>query len=724
MSVRRIVQFPAMHAIAVASLLVCGPDVVRAQAAVAAAAESSDTQTVVVTANKRKQPAADVAGTVSVIQGSALEANGVADQEGAFKLTPGVQVNKGDPGRNVPAIRGIGTNANTLTLGFQQSTTGIYIEDVPMTDPFAFMNAADVAPFDLERMEVLRGPQGALYGSSSLGGAVRYLLAEPELQAQAFSVLASGSRVVGGGTDHAIYLMGNQPLAKGVAGVRVMAFDRVDAGWIKNLGTQAERANRSHTSGARLSGLAKPNRSLTISANVMHQRNQLDDTMAVAPDPRQLTASNPTASTRRSTLDFANVTIDAELGSHTLTSITGYWRKENDSHSDVTRLFDPAFRPSGIVLPAYVADEASNSDMVSQEIRLASSQQGPLRYLVGALISRTRFELDGPIRAVGAVDAGLGALFPNDVLGLQTGTARMSENALFFDGDFDLTPAWTVGLGGRAYSTKTNYNIAFLSNLPSNAPFRSPSLSEDGFTPKATLRHKFGAHQWYALVSQGYRFGGVNFRSQTPYKSDKLTNYETGVRLLPSKDLRVDATVFLLDWKNVQVTTLNGGFLDTSNVGAAKSKGLELSVGWRATPSFSVDLAAAFIDAKTTVAYDGPAGKVPSGSRLPGSARTQVTLAPSYSFAGPAGTSGRVSSVISQIGARNFDIAGSGSAPGYTTMDLRLSLARDAWELTLFANNATDQRGVVGALADAAYPYRDYFLVRPRTVGVSLRWDH
>lgn len=194
-------------------------------------------------------------------------------------------MNKGDPGRNVPAIRGIGTNANTLTLGFQQSTTGIYIEDVPMTDPFAFMNAADVAPFDLERVEVLRGPQGALYGSSSLGGAVRYLLAKPELQAQAFSVLASGSRVVGGGTDHAIYLMGNQPLAKGVAGVRVMAFDRVDAGWIKNLGTQAERANRSHTSGARLSGLAKPNKSLTISANVMHQRNQLDDTMAVAPDP-------------------------------------------------------------------------------------------------------------------------------------------------------------------------------------------------------------------------------------------------------------------------------------------------------------------------------------------------------------------------------------------------------------------------------------------------------
>jgi len=723
MNLRKIVRAPALHAMAVASLMACAPTAIRAQAA-APAAESADPQTVVVSANKRRQLSADVAGTVSVIQGSALEANGVADQEGVLKLAPGVQVNKGDPGRNVPAIRGIGTNANTLTLGFQQSTTGIYIEDVPMTDPFAFMNAADVAPFDLERVEVLRGPQGALYGSSSLGGAVRYLLAKPQLQAQAFSVLASGSRVAGGGTDHALYLMGNQPLAPGVAGLRLMAFDRVDDGWIRNLGTQQDRANRSHSAGARLSGLARPDKSLTIAVNLMHQRNQLDDTMAVAPDPTQLSADNPTASTRRSTLDFANLTIDATLSSHTLTAISGWWRKKNDSHSDVTRLFDPAFRPSGIVLPAYVADEASNSDMVSQEVRLASSQQGPLRYLVGALVSRTRFALDGPIRAVGATAAGLGGLFPNDVLGLQTGTARMSEQALFFDGDMDLSPSWTLGLGGRAYRTETDYRIAFLSKLPTNAPLRSPSLSENGFTPKASLRHKFGSHQWYALVSQGYRFGGINFRSQTPYQSDKLTNYETGVRLQPSKELRLDATLFLLDWKNVQVTTLNGGFLDTSNVGAAKSKGLELSLGWRATPQWSADLAAAFIDAKTTVAYTGLAGTVPSGSRLPGSARSQLTLAPRYSFEGPAGTSGRFSSVISQIGARNFDIAGSGSAPGYTTLDLRLSLARDAWEFTLFANNATDKRGIVGALADAAYPFRDYYLVRPRTIGVSLRWDH
>src|ERR1700730_11572131 len=119
----------------------------------------TDLQEVVVTASKRNEKERDLAGTVSVLQGADLERQGVQDQEQIFKQTPGVQFNKGDPDRALPTIRGIGTVPNANAIALQQATTGLYIEDVPFTDPFGFVGTADLAPFDLQRIEVLRGPQ-------------------------------------------------------------------------------------------------------------------------------------------------------------------------------------------------------------------------------------------------------------------------------------------------------------------------------------------------------------------------------------------------------------------------------------------------------------------------------------------------------------------------------------------------------------------------------------
>ena len=140
-----------------------------------------DLQTVIVSSGKRNQAQRDVAGSISAIQGGALEAAGALDQEDILKMVPGVQVNKGNPNQSLPTIRGVGTVTNSGALSLQQGTTGIYIQDIPFTDPSAFIATADLSPFDLERVEVLRGPQGALYGSASLGGAIRYLVNKPNL---------------------------------------------------------------------------------------------------------------------------------------------------------------------------------------------------------------------------------------------------------------------------------------------------------------------------------------------------------------------------------------------------------------------------------------------------------------------------------------------------------------------------------------------------------------
>lgn len=164
---------------------------------------------VVITAGKRRERQRDVAGTVSALQGGQLEQRGAQDQEDVFKLAPGVQLNKGDPDRALPTMRGVGTVTSTSALATQQGTTGLYIEDVPFTDPWAFVGSADLAPFDLERVEVLRGPQGALYGSASLGGAVAYVLNKPNPKATEFSVLGTVNSTSSGGPGYSIYSMAN-----------------------------------------------------------------------------------------------------------------------------------------------------------------------------------------------------------------------------------------------------------------------------------------------------------------------------------------------------------------------------------------------------------------------------------------------------------------------------------------------------------------------------------
>jgi iron complex outermembrane receptor protein len=140
---------------------------VRAQSATPQAEkDAKEPQRIEITASKRRQLTSEVAGTVSALGGAELERLGVADAEDFLKLTPGVQFNKSTTEGALISIRGVGTNTNTAQQGFTQSPTGIYIEDVPFSDPFAFVSTPDLAPFDLERVEVLRGPQGALYGSS------------------------------------------------------------------------------------------------------------------------------------------------------------------------------------------------------------------------------------------------------------------------------------------------------------------------------------------------------------------------------------------------------------------------------------------------------------------------------------------------------------------------------------------------------------------------------
>ena len=661
---------------------------------------------IVITASKRQEKLREIAGSVSALQGADLEARGTKDHEDLFKLVPGVQFNKLEGDTSVITIRGIGTSASG---NFVQSTTGIYIEDVPFNDPYIFRTSPDVAPFDLQRVEILRGPQGVLFGSSSMGGAVRYLFNKPNLKATEFSLLSSVSSTSGGGTNHGEYAMGNLPLSD-KAGLRVVLFNRDESGYVDDTARSAKNTNDLHQSGGRLLATFAPIKALNITALYMTQATKTDDSSNIT-DLATVSKALALPSPRKSQFDLFSLQVDYDFDGVRLTSNTGYLTKEWTGASDLSRF--AAFYGPG----SYAAfDEKSKA--TSQELRVSSIGTGPLTWLAGVFYQRYTYDQNDSVQAAAFA---LPSLIKSKAI----------ESSVFAQGDFTLANGVTLGLGGRYYRTKND--------IDSNVNFvpGSAGSSDSGFTPRASVKFKFADDNLaYALVSKGYRFGGINITQFNPnplapsfvtpptYNSDSLINYEVGLRLSPAPTVRVDATVFLLDWKGLQVNIPRpgDGFGYTANVGKARSKGLELGVTWTPVQGFTASTAMAYTDAKTTEFYASSTGPVPSGTPLPGTPKFQIANQATYSFAAPFDTSGRAAVTQTYVGKSFNDLFKTAEQGGYSVVDARLSFAAQHWELTFFANNLLNKKAVAGVQAFPGF-YTDYYINRPRTVGASVRFD-
>jgi iron complex outermembrane receptor protein len=712
---------PLRHALVAAGLIAALPAL--AQTAPPAKAEEDTTQRVVITANKRAEKQREVAGTVSVIDGSDLERRGARDQEDSLKLTPGVQFNKGDIASNTITIRGIGTATANEGSGAQQGPTGSYLEDVPLASPTGKGVVLDPLTWDLDRVEVLRGPQGVLFGSGSLGGAVRYLFNKPQLRSFEASVKGEYAKATGGAGAFSVYGMVNAPLADGTAAVRVVAFDRKDPGYIDNLGTRTKDANDLHQSGGRVLLTVKPIKSLTATLVASTQDTKQGDTFSVSPSPDRLEHTAPNNSRRSSTTDFYSLTVDYDLGGHTLTSITGYVRNKSTTFIDDTELFASV----GLVLPQVYRPGTSSGKASSQEVRIASNGGGAFTYVAGVFYQSSK--ASGSAKQIDP-----SAFFGlTDLVDLQSKSGG-TETALFADTETQLGGGWSVGAGARYYKTTTESSQTGTQfGAPANVT--PPDGRDSGVTPKLTLKYRFGETLWYALASKGYRYGGVNGSAPfKPFKSDGLWNYETGVRLIPAQGLQLDLTAFYLDWKDPQFTYFipNGRLPESgiANVSKARSTGLEVALRYRLSAALDFAASVASIDAKTTAPVDIPSGgptsiTAPAGSRLPGTPRLQAALQVNAKFSAPFESQGRFNATYTHVGDRVMFLGGNKPADAYGTLDLGLNFARGNWTLATGLANATNERGVqsiTGAPAGVG-AFAQYFLQRPRTLTVSLRYD-
>lgn len=674
----------------------------------AAEVAAASTQTVVVTANKRSERVREVAGTVSVLQGGDLESKGVRDHEDLFRLTPGVQYNKGEGDSAVITIRGIGTS--TSPGNFVQSTTGFYLEDIAFNDPYIFRTSPDVATFDLDRVEVLRGPQGVLYGSSSMGGAVRYLFNKPDKQF-GFSALGSVSSTSSGGTNHSQNVMLNVPLGATTA-ARMVLFNRHETGVVDNSTLGLKNTNDLAQKGGRVLLSANPTPQLSITAMLLSQTTEVDDSSNVT-DIGTLSKNVGALSPRKSKFDLGSLQVGYDFGGLRLTSLTGSLKKNVEANSELSR-FAAFYGPGAFVF----VDE--NSKALSQELRLATTGDGALQWQVGAFHQKFDYDQNDGVQA-----PAFGFSIPSVI------KSKAKETSLFAQVDYRFDGGLTVGAGGRYFKTQNDV-VSAVAGAPGTA-----SSSESGFTPRVTAKYKLsGDNMVYGVVSRGYRFGGVNINKFVPnavdpafvtpgtYKSDSLTNYELGIRLTPAQDLLLDATLFVMDWKDLQLQVPRPGdsFPYTDNVARARSRGLELALNWKLTRALSLSSAAAFTDAKTRAAYASPLGLVASGERLPGAAKVQLSNQATVRFAGPMASDASATLSHSYVGKSFNDLYKTQEQGGYSLLDLNVAMNWKQWELSLFARNLTNKVAKAGVLSVTGF-YTDYYVTRPRTVGLSLRYD-
>ncbi|MFT4179158.1 MAG: TonB-dependent receptor [Thermomonas sp.] len=697
--------------------------------------QPTELDAITVTAQKRVERLQDVAMSVSVVDARQMADQGAVQLTDYFAQVPGLSLNARGSGRTQLVMRGIATATE------QSPTVGVVIDDVPFGSSTTDIQAPDLDPSELTAIEALRGPQGTLYGASSLGGLLKYVTVQPDPQA-GFSgrVQADVSSTAHGGIGHGVRAAINVPAGESFA-LRVSAFDRTDAGYIYDQQQDKEEVNEGRVKGARVAARWLPAENITIDLGALAQDAESQGTPAVGVylngDPvygkytrRRLGMTDIYDGKVR----LYNLKVNADLGSMAFDSITAFGEYEHDGPQDVSNIFGGLL---GMIYgisprPGVIIDNRRGTEKWSQEFRFSSQGARTLDWQLGGYWTREQTEGYQALRAVDAV-TGVDLGFPPAYTA--TAPSNFNERAVYGDIDYHFSPRFDLQLGGRysviGQSSFTDYDGPMNGGASTEV---DPDASEKKFTFLISPRFKLGENSmFYGRVASGYRAGGHNnpmpgTTYQESYDSDNLVSYEAGYKA-SSADGRVTVEVaaYYIDWTDIQLSILDAASEQTyyTNGGKASSTGLEWTAQWRVTDKLRLGLNGAYSDAK--LEQDLPAGTVgKAGDRLPYSPRFSGSLTADYSV--PVGSLyAFVGGSLTHVGSRLSGFSSSAAVarfdmPAYTTADLRAGIEGDQWNVTAYLRNATDAYSFLTAISRSGGEY-GVTVIRPRTVGVSVSWN-
>lgn len=711
--------------------------------AASAEAEPSDGDVIIVTANKREEDVRKVAGSVTAVTGKQLDEQGAQSYADYLTKLPGVQFNAAIPGYSSISIRGV---SSTTSIDVGQGTTGIYINEVPLTEPFNSAGIPDVDTFDVDRVEVLRGPQGTLFGSATLGGAINYVAARARLDRVEGRVEAGAS--ITDSSDDLSWsgkAMINLPIVTDKLAVRAVGTFRRSAGYLDNIGVSKKDSNAMDSYGGRVSVEWQPVEGVDISALSLYFKGKYDDAFVALPGLGDLKRNTVMLEPFRSTAEVHSLRGDFDLGFATLTVNGAHMVKKTRNVTDFTLNFRGLFGNIPTQIPL-IAERRANGDLI--EARLTSESGGDFEWLVGASHNNIKIalpsysEFDGAAALVetlyaGRFGAGVGALAaPGGRFTDYNLRVNGTEKALFGEATWRFAPALKLAAGGRYFDTKVknqSRQTGLLNLLSTGGQLVSApapvTQQADGFNPKVSLTFEPNDDLLvYGLVSKGFRFGGPNaiptnplFPSPADFGSDKLVNYELGLRASsPDKNFLLDATVYYIDWKDIQLLIVRGDNLAyADNVGRARNIGADVALTWRPSRAITLNSTLGYLDAELRDNVRAGGVNVPAGARLPGASRWRVSN--SVTWRGASDLEPMAILSHRYVSEAPSNLAGTLTQGGYSIFDLRGSVRYHGARVEAFVENIGNKRGVTVQETGRA-GLREYY-VRPRTAGVRLTYD-
>jgi len=683
------------------------------------ARREADTKSVVVdellvTATKRVQSVDRLAVAVSVIAADQLSATGTVDPLETTGQLAGVQATNLGPGRDKLLLRGLSDGAFT---GRSRSTVGTYLDDTPINynapDP-------DLRLVDVDRVEVLRGPQGALYGSGSLSGVYRIVTRRPDLEHSSARMGLSQAWTDGGAPSRSVEAFANAPVVAGAMGLRAAGYWEEQGGYLDDANLRRANVNSTLREGARLSLSLQPNAvwSFDLSSTVQHLKS--NDTQYITPSKAPERASGAPEA-HDNDIAMVTATIRGAMDWGRLESSTGYVRHAYSSVYDATAVAS-LYTFNDASLGVY--SESTETRMLVQDLVLTSAGGRRFGWLAG-LYGAAMTETSPSTLAAGPVRGPLARVYS------EARQDRIQELAAYGEASYEFAPRWTVALGGRLFTTRIRTASDVTSErFDPRAFVRTEAFS--GISPKLSLQYEAAPGDLiYAVFSEGYRAGGINSGGARPlaanretFSPDRLRNYEIGWKLRAlDQRMLLRAAGFYDVWTNIQTDQFRpSGIPYTTNVGDAATSGLEVELSYAWDFGLSVHTNAVVSRTRTSHANPDYAPRLTDG--LPGVPREAAGLVAMYARPIHKGQTLRLVGEVSYVGRSQitFDPVTAPVMGGYVRSKLAAELTGPRWTAQLFVTNPANVSGDTFAFGNPFNFSQGLQTTpqRPRTIGVTL----
>lgn len=725
-------------------------------------------QEIVVTAEKRQSTVQSTPISMTAITGAELQARGLTSLLDVAEQVPGVSFKTSGPGQTELEMRGL------TSTGGESPTVGFYLDETALTPPAMAQNGKvviDPSLFDLNRIEVLRGPQGTLYGAGSMGGTIKLVTNQPDLQH--FGVNAEGifGDTDGGGFSHTENAMVNLPLSSGVVALRLVGTDEHIGGWIDRdvldpfpleitvpattpggsptylrgdvaaapVSQRFSDVNWENLEGGRASLLVQLSDALGVTAGIFHQSIDQGGPDTIDEPPGNEVHYQPYNEPEPFQDGFDLYTFNVKYDQPTwqVISATSDWRRNQLQTQDISEAMQdyiggffgpPPDFPFSTLGPGTITED-DYTRQVSEELRVTSKGSDPWQWLVGGYYSSFH-----ATSHVFSYYEGFEPLFGTDNLADNHRLLDIDQYALFGETSYQITQQLkgTVGVRWFTYHSDSATSVSGVSANGTSATLYGNAQSS-GASPKVNLAYEPDDRTTlYANIAKGFRPGGPNSpipppcpTAPTQFGPDSVWSYELGekVKALGSR-LSVDGDVYYEDWSNIQQEVAPGcGFKFTTNAGKATVYGAELEVAVVPLTGLTLTQNVGYTHATNSTTV--PDAGIVAGDRLLDVPLVTASTTATYHHpvSGPLDLVLRLSN--SYVDSMQDITFGRNTLPPYDLVDARLGLESDRWSAMVFVDNVTNRIALLsdtGALSANVSIFNRVTTNPPRTVGIDLSY--